>query len=100
VFYVYGNWGTLECALDTGVVQRYCPNDDGEWFTIFDMAANAHLAGYYHIIACNIEEYRKTYPDEPISQIDILDIGTRDIWDNYEPPAEDFRREARNILLN
>jgi hypothetical protein len=100
VFYVYGNWGTLECALDTGVVQRYCPNDDGEWFDIFDMAAHSHLDGYYHIIACDIAEYRNTYPNEDISHIDILDIGTWDLSDNYVPAAEDFRREARSILLN
>ena len=97
VFYVYGNWGTLECALDTGLVQYYSPEDgsDGESLTPSEMALRSKEQGYFGVVRCDIDEYRATYPGEPIDHMDILDIGTWDSTGQYEPASDDFRTEAR-----
>jgi hypothetical protein len=98
VFYVYGSWGTLECESDIGKVLKYSPADgqDHESLTPAQMVERTDQQGYYNIVRCDIDEYRSAYPDEPISHIDILDIGTLDSTGHFEPAAEEFRRAVRN----
>lgn len=75
---VYGNWGTLYCDAETGMVISY-DHSESDWEKPGD--------GYEDIYRVDVTEWRKSNPGQNITEYprDILTIG---FWSNqygYEP---------------
>ncbi len=79
-FRVYGSHGVLVVAAMSGRVLAYEPDGDTD---------------YADICFFNVDEWRRAYPGEVPTVIDILDIGYWTLDGAYEPPVEDWRKEWR-----
>lgn len=81
-FTVYGNWGTLCCDAETGMVISY-DHSDSDWEKPGD--------GYEDIVRMDINEWRQHYPGQDITKYprDIIAFG---FWttDGYTPPERSF----------
>lgn len=84
---VFGNGGTLTARADTGDVLHYEPD-----------ALDEQNTGYGDIHRFDVDEWRRTYPGEDItnSSIDICDIGywykVDDSNTLYEEPSLEWRK--------
>lgn len=88
-FTASGSWGTLTAWKDTGMVVSYddegnLPDPDGG-------------TGYANIVRLDVDEWRRTYPGQDLTHVDILDIGTRDTDGEYVGPEYEWREQVELI---
>lgn len=104
-FTVVGSHGSLTVGLD-GIITTYNTIDHMSDVSCdecsYAEAVEGSFFGLYGLITrFDVEEWARTYLTEQIADqtIDILDLG---YWhgDEYEPPAEEWRREIKGKCIN
>lgn len=82
-----GSHGTLVVDEQTGDVQHYYRENDRE---------TREDGDYDDIARIDVEEWKRTYPQDTLDGGDILDFGYWMTDGTYVPPCEDWRADFRD----
>lgn len=85
-----GSWGAVEFDTTTGNVVAL--HDEPASYIVEN---GVEERGYRDIVKVDVAEWRKTYPNETLGDVDVLDVGYWIRGGSYEPPVEDWRAEFR-----